>query len=45
MTDVLTKLDEVYGALVEGKTYNMATRFNWLKASIEFGLEDTERMD
>ena len=43
LTDALTKLDEVYGVLFEGKTYNIATRFDWLKASIEFGLEDTER--
>ncbi len=43
LTDALTKLDEVYGVLFEGKTYNIATRFDWLKASIEFGLEDTEK--
>ena len=43
LTDALTKLDEVYGVLFEGKTYNIATRFDWFKASIEFGLEDTER--
>ena len=43
LTDALKKLDEVYGILFEGKTYNIATRFDWLKASIEFGLEDTEK--
>ena len=43
LTDALTKLDEVYGILFEGKTYNIATRFDWLKASIEFGLEDSTR--
>lgn len=43
LTDALTKLDEVYGLLFEGKTYNIANCFDWLKASIEFGLEDTER--
>lgn len=43
LTDALTKLDGVYGVLFEGKTYNIANRFDWLKASIEFGLEDTER--
>ena len=26
--------------MYEGKTYNVATRFDWLSASIEFGLED-----
>lgn len=43
LTDALSKLDEVYGTLVEGKTYNVATRFDWLKASIEFGLEDSTK--
>ena len=43
LTDALTKLDEVYGVLFEGKTYNIATRFDWLKASIEFGLEVNEK--
>lgn len=43
LTDALSKLDEVYGVLFGGKTYNVATRFDWLKASIEFGLEDSTR--
>ena len=43
LTDALSKLDEVYGVLFEGKTYNVATRFDWLKASIEFGLEDSTK--
>lgn len=29
-TDALTKLDEVSVVLFEGKTYNIATRFDWL---------------
>jgi len=43
LTDALSKLDEVYGVLFGGKTYNIANRFDWLKASIEFGLEDSTR--
>ena len=43
LTDSLSKLDEVYGVLFEGKTYNVATRFDWLKASIAFGLEDSTK--
>ncbi|WP_292812583.1 hypothetical protein [Methanobrevibacter sp.] len=29
--------------MYEGKTYNVATRFDWLSASIEFGLEDSTK--
>ena len=43
LTDALSKWDESYGVLFEGKTYNVATRFDWLKASIEFGLEDSTK--
>lgn len=43
LTDALSKLDEVYGVLFEGNTYNIATHFDWLKASIEFGLEDSTK--
>ena len=30
ITDALTKINEVYIVLFEGKTYNIATRFDWL---------------
>lgn len=43
LTDALSKLDEIYGVLFEGKTYNVATRFDWLRSSIEFGLEDSTK--
>lgn len=43
LTDALSKLDETYGLLFEGKTYNVATRLDWLRASIEFGLEDSTK--
>lgn len=38
LTDVLTKLDEIYGVLFEGKTYNIAIRLDWLNVSMEFGI-------
>ena len=43
LMDVITRIDEVWVVLFEGKTYNIATRFDWLKASIELALGDTER--
>lgn len=43
LTDALSKLDEVYGVLFEGKTFNISNRFDWLKASIEFGLDSSDR--
>ncbi|MDO5859808.1 UTP--glucose-1-phosphate uridylyltransferase GalU [Methanobrevibacter sp.] len=43
LTDAISKLDEVYGTVFDGKTFNIANRFDWLKASIEFGLETDER--
>ena len=36
-------MNDVYGVLFEGKTYNVATRLDWIKASIEFGLEDSTK--
>lgn len=43
LTGVLSKMDEIYGVLFEGKTYNVAACFHWLNASIEFGLEDSTK--
>ena len=43
LTDALSKLNTLYGVLFDGKTYNIANRFDWLKASIEFGLEDSTK--
>ena len=40
LTDALSKLDSIYGTLFDGKTYDMKNRFEWLKASIDFAIED-----
>jgi UTP--glucose-1-phosphate uridylyltransferase len=42
LTDALTKLDTLYGLIHEGKSYYIENRLEWLKASIEFGLDDKE---
>ncbi len=42
LTDALSKLDSLYGAVFEGKSYYIESRLDWLKASIEFGLDDEE---
>lgn len=42
LTDALMKLDSLYGAVFEGKSYYLENRLEWLKASIEFALDDAE---
>lgn len=45
LTDALKKLDSLYGVVFEGKSYYLSNRLEWLKASIEFGLDDEEFRD
>ena len=45
LTDALQKLDSIYGVRFEGKTYDIGNRFEWLKTSIEFALDDDEFRD
>ena len=45
LTAALLKLDSLYGAVFEGKSYHIENRLDWLKASIEFGQDDEEFMD
>lgn len=45
LTDALQKLDSIYGVTFDGKTYDIGNRFEWLKTSIEFALEDSEFKD
>ena len=45
LTDALQKLDSIYGVTFEGKTYDIGNRFEWLKTSIEFALDDDEFSD
>ena len=42
LTDALQKLDTIYGVTFEGKTYDIGNRFEWLKTSIEFAMDDEE---
>ena len=45
LTDALSKLDKIYGNTFEGKTYDIGNRFEWLKTSIEFALDDDKYGD
>ena len=45
LTDALQKLDSIYGITFEGKTYDIGNRFEWLKTSIEFAMDDDEFKD
>ena len=45
LTDALSQLDSIYGAIFDGKTYDIGNRLDWLKTSIEFALEDESARD
>lgn len=45
LTDALSKLDSIYGLAFDGKTYDIGNRFEWLKTSIEFAMDDEESKD
>lgn len=45
LTDALAKLDEIYGVKFTGDVFNIETRLEWLKSSIDFALEDDEFKD
>ncbi len=45
LTDALSKLDSVYGLVFDGKTYDIGNRFEWLKTSIEFAMDDEDSKD
>ena len=42
LTDALLKLDSLFGAVFQGKSYYIDSRLEWLRTSIEFGLDDKE---
>ena len=44
LTDALAELDSIYGVTFE-KTYDIGNRFEWLKTSIEFAMDDEESKD
>lgn len=45
LTDALAKLDEIFGVKFTGDVFNIETRLEWLKSSIDFALEDDEFKD
>ncbi len=45
LTDALSKVDSVYGLVFDGKTYDIGNRFEWLKTSIEFAMDDEDSKD
>ena len=45
LSDALEKLSCLYGVVCEGKSHYIENRLDWLKASIDFALEDDEFRD
>ena len=45
LTDALAELDSIYGVTFEGKTYDIGNRFEWLKTSNEFAMDDSASKD
>lgn len=45
LTDALSKLDEIYGQVFKGKSYDIGNRIDWLKTSLRFALEDEKAKD
>lgn len=42
LTDAMAKLNNVYGYIFQGKTYDIGNRIEWLKTSIEFALDNKD---
>ena len=45
LTDALSKLDEIYGQVFKGQSYDIGNRIDWLKTSLKFALEDEKAKD
>lgn len=45
LTDALSKLDEIYGQVFKGESYDIGNRIDWLKTSLKFALEDDQARD
>mgnify|MGYP002514431689 CR=1 FL=1 len=45
LTDALSKLEEVYGVKFDGKVFNIETRLEWIKSSINYAMYDEEFRD
>ena len=42
LTDALSKLDEIFGQVFKGESFDIGNRIDWLKTSLRFALEDEE---
>ncbi|WP_432704016.1 UTP--glucose-1-phosphate uridylyltransferase GalU [Methanothermobacter thermautotrophicus] len=42
LTDAMRCLEEVYGCVFRGRTYDIGNRVDWLKTSLEFAMNDDE---
>ena len=42
LTDALSKLDEIYGQVFKGESFDIGNRVDWLKTSLKFALEDED---
>ena len=45
LTDALSKLDEIYGQVFTGESFDIGNRIDWLKTSLRFALEDEKAKD
>ena len=45
LTDSLSKLDEIYGQVFLGESYDIGNRIDWLKTSLKFALDDENAKD
>lgn len=45
LTDALSKLDEIYGQVFKGESYDIGNRIDWLKTSLRFALDDDSARD
>jgi UTP--glucose-1-phosphate uridylyltransferase len=45
LTDALSKLDEIYGQVFKGQSFDIGNRIDWLKTSLIFALEDENAKD
>ena len=45
MTDALSKLDEIYGQVFTGESFDIGNRIDWLKSSLKIALYDEKAKD
>jgi UTP--glucose-1-phosphate uridylyltransferase len=42
LTDAMSKINNIYGQVFKGSTYDIGNKIEWLKTSIEFAMNDEE---